>query len=94
MLQIAYEGFILPVDNYSECLPTVCRSGEDAENDWAKTPIGAITKGAVHDVKDYGVVCDLEANPDVVGLAASHQAWLLSCRPRRSQTSSKSLITL
>lgn len=27
----------------------------------------------MHDVKDYGAVCDLEANPDVVGLAATHQ---------------------
>ena len=27
----------------------------------------------MHDVKDYGVVCDLEVNPDVVGLAATHQ---------------------
>ena len=27
----------------------------------------------MHDVKDYGIVCDLAANPDVVGLAAIHQ---------------------
>lgn len=32
-----------------------------------------MAKGAVHDVKDYGIVCDLEVNPDVVGLAATHQ---------------------
>ena len=56
-----------------------CRAeanAEGAESDWAKTPIGRIAKGAVHDVKDYGVVCDLEANPDVVGLAATHQVIL------------------
>ncbi len=27
----------------------------------------------MHDVKEYGVVCDLAANPDVVGLVAAHQ---------------------
>ena len=56
--------------------PLYCRAeanAEGSESDWAKTPIGSIAKGAVHDVKDYGIVCDLEANPDVVGLAATHQ---------------------
>ncbi len=53
-----------------------CRAeanAEGTESDWAKTPIGSMAKGAVHDVKDYGIVCDLEVNPDVVGLAATHQ---------------------
>jgi len=36
-----------------------------------------MANGAVHDVKDYGIVCDLEANPDVVGLAATHQVNFL-----------------
>jgi hypothetical protein len=27
----------------------------------------------VHDIKDYGILCDLEANPDVVALAAPEQ---------------------
>ena len=27
----------------------------------------------MHDVKDYGIVCDLAANPDVVGLVAPQQ---------------------
>ena len=27
----------------------------------------------MHDVKDYGIVCDLAANPDVVGLVATQQ---------------------
>ena len=59
-----------------------CRAeanSEGSESDWAKTPIGSIAKGAVHDVKDYGIVCDLEANPDVVGLAATHQVSPQSC---------------
>lgn len=58
-----------------------CRAeanAEGADSDWSKTPIGAIAKGAVHDVKEYGVVCDLAANPDVVGLAAAHQ--VCSCK--------------
>jgi rRNA biogenesis protein RRP5 len=29
--------------------------------------------GEVHGVKDYGVLCDMAAHPDVVGLAAPHQ---------------------
>ena len=59
-----------------ETLLRSCRAeanAEGADSDWNKTPIGAIAKGAVHDVKEYGVVCDLSANPDVVGLAATHQ---------------------
>ena len=59
-----------------------CRAeagAEGAESDWAKTPIGSIAKGAVHDVKDYGTVCDLEANSDVVGLAATHQVGSQQC---------------
>lgn len=52
---------------------------EGAESDWAKTPIGSIARGAVHDVKDYGIVCDLAANPDVVGLVAPQQVRRFAC---------------
>lgn len=41
--------------------------------DWTELPIGGRAAGSVHDVKDYGVVCDLEAHADVVALATPDQ---------------------
>ena len=36
-------------------------------------PIGSLVKGSVADVKPYGLVCDLDPDPDVVGFVAVHQ---------------------
>lgn len=30
-------------------------------------------QGSVHEVKDYGTLCDLDVHPDIVGVAAPHQ---------------------
>ncbi|PRW20900.1 RRP5-like protein [Chlorella sorokiniana] len=49
-------------------------SSEGADVDWATTfPIGGVVPGEVHAAKDYGLLCDLAAHEDVVGLAATHQ---------------------
>ena len=32
-----------------------------------------MASGSMHDVKAFGAVCDLDANPDVVALATPHQ---------------------
>ncbi|KAK9823324.1 hypothetical protein WJX72_001906 [[Myrmecia] bisecta] len=48
--------------------------GEGAHSGWALDfPIGGRVSGKVHEVNTYGLVCDLDANPDVLGLIASHQ---------------------
>lgn len=44
---------------------------------WAELAIGGRAAGAVHDVKEYGVVCDLDAHADVVALAAPEQVGIL-----------------
>ncbi|BDA47226.1 probable protein RRP5 homolog [Coccomyxa sp. Obi] len=41
--------------------------------EWSELPIGGRAAGRVHDVKDYGVVCDLDAHADVVALATPDQ---------------------
>ncbi|KAL4451480.1 hypothetical protein ABPG75_007142 [Micractinium tetrahymenae] len=41
--------------------------------DWSPFSIGAIVSGEVHEVQDYGLVCDLEANADVAAFVAPHQ---------------------
>lgn len=35
--------------------------------------VGAVVEGQVHARKEYGVLCDLAAHPDVVGLVAPEQ---------------------
>ena len=40
------------------------------EQDFA---IGALAEVSVHEQKDYGLVFDFAAHPDVLGLAAKHQ---------------------
>ena len=47
--------------------------------DWASLAIGSAATGHVHEVQDYGVVCDLDANPDIVGLISTHQVSACSC---------------
>ena len=43
------------------------------EEDFA---IGALADVSVHEQKDYGMVLDFAAHPDVLGLAAKHQVML------------------
>ncbi len=46
-----------------------------APPDWAAAlAVGALALGEVSEERAYGLVCDLAAHPDVVGLAAPHQA--------------------
>jgi hypothetical protein len=40
-------------------------------------PLCTAAGGQVHEVKQYGLLCDLAAHADVVGLAAPHQVGLL-----------------
>ena len=35
---------------------------------------GSVIDVTVHEHKDYGIVCDFAAFPDLVGLASPHQA--------------------
>ncbi|EFN56095.1 hypothetical protein CHLNCDRAFT_145628 [Chlorella variabilis] len=48
-------------------------SNDAADVDWAAFAIGGIAPGEVHEAKGYGLICDLEAHADVVGLVAPHQ---------------------
>ena len=50
-----------------------------SEELWAALSIGAVVKGQVHERKDYGVLCDLAAHPDVVGLVMPEQVIRLRC---------------
>ena len=42
--------------------------------DWTALPLGGLVAGSVHDVRDYGVLCDLEGHPDIVALVSPGQA--------------------
>lgn len=65
------------------CVPCCCRDLEFAYSlslDKAATdPVewsaafapGTVVDGAVHEIKDYGLVCDLAAHEDVVGLVTT-----------------------
>ena len=44
--------------------------------DWTALPLGGLVAGSVHDVRDYGVLCDLEGHPDIVALVSPGQARL------------------
>ena len=46
--------------------------------------IGATVEGQVHARKEYGVLCDLAAHPDVVGLVMPEQV-IVSLRSVRTQ---------
>ncbi|KAK9804637.1 hypothetical protein WJX73_002075 [Symbiochloris irregularis] len=41
--------------------------------DWSQLSIGGPAAGAVHEVQPYGILYDLEAHPDLVGLISSAQ---------------------
>ena len=68
MFEAPIVGLSLPCDGSRN-------AAEDSAGqvDWAELPIGGRAAGSVHDVKDYGVVCDLEAHADVVALATPDQ---------------------
>lgn len=59
-------------------METAALLGDDATVggiEWASAfPIGATVSGQVHEIKEYGIICDVDAHPDVVGLVAFHQA--------------------
>eukprot|EP00887_Chlorella_sp_A99_P001742 scaffold19.g1742.t1 len=60
----------------AEQLAAASGQGDEAasEVDWDRLfAIGTVVEGSVHDVKEYGILCDLQPHPDVVGLAAPHQ---------------------
>ena len=46
---------------------------------WLPAPLLPAVPGEVHAAKEYGLLCDLEAHADVVGLAALHQVGGLGC---------------
>ena len=46
---------------------------KDALVDWSRLVPGTAAAGSVHDTQDYGIVCDLEAHPDLVGLLNTQQ---------------------
>lgn len=52
------------------------REGADGGSavDWSELPLGGLVAGAVHDVREYGVLCDLAGHPDVVALVSPGQA--------------------
>ena len=48
----------------------------EAPIDWAGLPIGGMIDVRVSDVKEYGLLCDMEGFPDLVGLVAPHQVGI------------------
>ena len=59
----------------------VCRAAAEAAAgeppvDWSAFAIGSGVKGTVHELKDYGTICDLDLDPNLVGLVAPHQVRL------------------
>ena len=67
----------------------VCRSQREADPTaevWdTALSIGAIVEGQVHARKEYGVLCDLAAHPDVVGLVMPEQ--VIQCCHQRALAS-------
>lgn len=51
----------------------LAQEGQQGGSISAAIPIGSLVKGSVADVKPYGLVCDLDPDPDVVGFVAVHQ---------------------
>ncbi|EFJ44854.1 rRNA processing protein Rrp5/programmed cell death protein 11 [Volvox carteri f. nagariensis] len=44
-------------------------------------PLGGLAAARVHEVKEYGIVCDMDEHPDVVGLVPSSHAGALGPSP-------------
>ena len=54
--------------------------------DWSgEFSVGAVVEGEVHELKEYGVVCDLRGHPDLLGLVAPHQQGGLGEAPSVGQ---------
>jgi hypothetical protein len=47
-------------------------AGEEAV-DWTSFEIGRVISAVVHEKKDYGIICDLIDNDNLVGLIPLHQ---------------------
>lgn len=41
--------------------------------DWDLLPLGGPAKGSVHEIQPYGILYDLDAHPDLVGLITTAQ---------------------
>lgn len=69
-----------------------CRALKEADANaevWgAALSIGAVVKGHVHARQEYGVLCDLAAHPDVVGLVVPEQVARWLCNIGSAQTRS------
>ena len=53
-----------------------CRLAQEGQSNGAISsviPVGSLVKGTVSDVKPYGLVCDLDPDPEVVGFVAVSQ---------------------
>ena len=54
--------------------------------DWSgEFSVGAVVEGEVHELKEYGAVCDLHGHPDLLGLVAPHQQGGLGKAPAVGQ---------
>ena len=60
------------------CLNRLAAEGKSSDVDWERLPVGGLAEGSVHEVKEYGIVCDLEAHPDLVGVATHEQVGIAS----------------
>lgn len=43
-------------------------SAERTEKAWKELKVGGMASGAISQVKEYGLVCDLDAHEDLLGL--------------------------
>lgn len=69
---------IIYLSHSSYCRSKIEEESGEPLSDWAKLLIGISTKVSVHEHKDYGVICDLEQDPNLVGLAPLHQVCPLN----------------
>lgn len=52
---------------------------DGADLDWGESMgVGKVIKGEIQDIKEYGVIVNLENHKDVVGFVTHHQCKLLS----------------
>ena len=49
-----------------------------AELDWEGIDIGKCIEGEIQDIKEYGVIVNLQGHKDVVGFVTHHQCKLLT----------------
>ena len=63
-----------------------CRAAADAEAgespvEWDSLAIGSLSPMAVSRIEEYGILCDLEADENPIGLVAPHQVNLKRKHP-------------